>query len=57
MLEPIQHRYRELMNDPGELQRLLNIGANRAQEQASATLSRAYEAIGLLTPLKRRLPR
>ena len=48
MLEPIQHRYRELMNDPGELQRLLNIGANRAQEQASATLSRAYEAIGLL---------
>ena len=48
MLEPIQHRYRELMNDPGELQRLLNIGANRAQEQAAATLSRAYEAIGLL---------
>ena len=48
MLEPIQHRYHELMNDPGELQRLLNIGAKRAQEQAAATLSRAYEAIGLL---------
>ena len=48
MLEPIQQRYRELMGDPGELQRLLNVGAQRAQEQASATLHRAYEAIGLL---------
>lgn len=48
MLEPIQHRYHELMNDPGELQRLLNIGASKAQQQAASTLSRAYEAIGLL---------
>lgn len=48
MLEPIQHRYRELMNDPGELQRLLDIGASKAQQQAASTLSRAYEAIGLL---------
>ena len=48
MLEPIQQRYRELMADRGELHRLLNVGAERAQEQAAATLRRAYEAIGLL---------
>ena len=48
MLEPIQKRYRELMDDRGELQRLLNVGAVRAQEQAAETLQRAYKAIGLL---------
>lgn len=48
MLEPIQQRYNELMADRGELQRLLNVGAERAQQQAAATLQRAYDAIGLL---------
>ena len=48
MLEPIQKRYHELMNDRGELQRLLNVGAERAQHQAAQTLERAYQAIGLL---------
>lgn len=48
MLAPIARRYRELMADRGELQRLLSIGAQRASIVASATLARAYEAIGLL---------
>jgi len=48
MLEPIQTRYHELMDDRAELQRLLNVGAEKAQEQAAATLNRAYKAIGLL---------
>ncbi len=48
MLEPIQSRYDELMSDPAELTRLLQIGADRAREVASATLRRAYDAIGLL---------
>jgi tryptophanyl-tRNA synthetase len=48
MLEPIQARYHELMGDPAELTRLLQIGADRAREVASATLRRAYDAIGLL---------
>lgn len=48
MLEPIQARYRELLDDRGELARLLRIGAGRAREVASTTLERAHSAIGLL---------
>jgi tryptophanyl-tRNA synthetase len=48
MLEPIQARYRELIDDPAELTRLLRIGAERAREVAAATLHRAHDAIGLL---------
>ena len=48
MLEPIQLRYHELLGDRGELMRLLHKGNIRAREVASATLSRAHHAIGLL---------
>jgi len=48
MLAPIAQRYKELMSDRGELQRLLGIGAQRASVVATATLARAHEAIGLL---------
>ena len=48
MLTPIQSRYNELLNDKGELMRLLHKGNARAQEVASATLSRAQKAIGFL---------
>jgi len=48
MLQPIQSKYKELMSDRGELQRLLAIGAQRAGEVAAATLARAHAAIGLL---------
>ena len=48
MLEPIQARYRELIDDRAELARLLAVGADRAREVASATLQRAYDAIGLV---------
>lgn len=47
-LDPIRHRYEELMEDRGELSRLLRIGADKAREVASATLERAYTAIGML---------
>jgi len=47
MLEPIQARYAELMNDPAELQALLRKGAGKAREVASATLTRAHAAIGI----------
>ena len=46
-LTPIQERYREFTNDPGELERLLQRGAEQAAEVANATLLRAYTAIGL----------
>ena len=49
MLEPIQARYFELLNDQGELMRLLHKGNARAKEVASETLSRAQKAIGFLS--------
>ena len=48
MLEPIQARYRELIDDRGELARLLRIGADRARTVASTTLDRVHNAIGML---------
>ena len=48
LLEPIQQRYAELLDDRGELARLLRIGAGKARTVASATLDRAYGAIGML---------
>ena len=48
LLAPIQRRYRELLDDPGELAALLRKGADKARAIASATLDRAYRAIGLL---------
>jgi len=49
MLEPIQARYFELLNDQGELMSLLHKGNARAREVASKTLSRAQKAIGFLS--------
>lgn len=48
MLSPIAQRYRELMSDRAELQRLLAIGDKRASLVATSTLARAHQAIGLL---------
>ena len=48
LLEPIQARYTELMSDPAELTRLLRVGATKAREVATATVERAYTAIGFL---------
>lgn len=48
VLSPIQARYQELIDDPGEMTRLLRTGAEKARLVASATLHRAYTNIGLL---------
>jgi tryptophanyl-tRNA synthetase len=48
LLEPIQRRYAELLDDPAELSRLLRFGSDKARAVASKTLERAYSAIGLL---------
>ncbi len=50
MLTPIQARYRELVNDRGELANVLRKGAERARAVASVTLERAQRNIGLLAP-------
>lgn len=48
LLRPIQMRYFQLLDDRGELSRLLAIGAEKARHVASATYERACRAIGLL---------
>ena len=48
LVDPIRARYHELMNDKGELARLLKIGNQRAREVAAQTLNRAHRAIGLM---------
>ena len=48
LLTPIQARYRELLDDRGELQSLLRTGSAKARKIASATLERAYDAIGFV---------
>jgi tryptophanyl-tRNA synthetase len=47
-IEPIRERTQELMSDQTELDRLLADGAEKANEQAEATLAKVYEAIGFL---------
>ncbi len=47
---PVARRTREFLDDPGEVDRILARGAERANEVADATLRRAYDAVGLLPP-------
>jgi tryptophanyl-tRNA synthetase len=47
-LAPIRERTIELLNDPAELDRLLTTAADRANEVASQTLKRVYDAMGLM---------
>jgi tryptophanyl-tRNA synthetase len=47
-LRPVRERYAELAADPGEVARILRIGADKATEVASKTLQRAKDAMGFL---------
>ena len=48
-LRPIQTRYRELANDPGETARLLEVGSSKATQTAAPVLARARSNMGFLT--------
>ena len=48
LLEPIQTRYHELRDDPGELIRLLGVGADKAREASAPTLETMYERMGFI---------
>ena len=50
VVEPIQERYRELRGDPGELHRLLALGAEKARETSAPTLAAMYERMGFVSP-------
>ena len=48
LLEPVRRRYEELSGDPGELQRLLAIGAEKARSASAPTLQRMYDVMGFV---------
>ncbi|MDX6484560.1 MAG: tryptophanyl-tRNA synthetase, partial [Gaiellaceae bacterium] len=50
VLAPIQPRYRELRADVGELDRLLQVGAEKAREASAPTLELMYERLGFTRP-------
>jgi tryptophanyl-tRNA synthetase len=50
MVRPIRARHDELAADPGEVARLLAVGAERARAIAAPTLAAAKDAMGLLAP-------
>jgi tryptophanyl-tRNA synthetase len=50
VLAPIQPRYQELRADVGELDRLLQVGADKAREASASTLDLMYERLGFARP-------
>jgi tryptophanyl-tRNA synthetase len=46
LLEPVRARYEELRADPGELSRLLALGAEKARGASEPTLTAMYERMG-----------
>ncbi len=50
LLAPFQARFRELREDPGELQRLLALGAEKARAASAPTLEAMYERMGFSRP-------
>jgi tryptophanyl-tRNA synthetase len=48
VLEPVQSRYRELRSDPGELLRLLSLGAEKARAASAPTLEQMYRVMGFV---------
>jgi tryptophanyl-tRNA synthetase len=49
-LEPVRLRYEELSADPGELERLLAVGAEKARAASAPTLEAMYERMGFVRP-------
>jgi tryptophanyl-tRNA synthetase len=49
-VRPVRERYEELMADPAELDRMLEIGARRAREIAEAKIVLAKERMGFIVP-------
>ncbi len=52
LLEPIRLRYEELRADPGELLRLLAVGAAKASAASEPTLQTMYERMGFAVPAR-----
>jgi tryptophanyl-tRNA synthetase len=50
LLDPIRARYDELRGDPGELDRMLARGAEKARAASAPTLGQMYERMGFVRP-------
>ena len=50
LLEPVRLRYQELLADQGELERLLAVGAEKANGASAPTLAAMYERMGSARP-------
>jgi tryptophanyl-tRNA synthetase len=48
LLEPVRLRYEELSGDPGELERLLALGGEKARAASAPTLERMYDVMGFI---------
>ena len=48
LLDPVKRRYEELRADPGELERLLRIGAEKAAGESAPTLATMYDRMGFV---------
>jgi tryptophanyl-tRNA synthetase len=47
-IRPLQDRYAQLAGDPGEVARILEVGAERAEAIAAPVMERVRNAVGLL---------
>jgi len=48
LFRPVQERYTELRGDEAELRRLLQVGAQKAEETSAPTLAAMYERMGFV---------
>jgi tryptophanyl-tRNA synthetase len=51
-VKPVQERTRAYLEDPGYLDKVLAIGAEKARAVSASTLATAYENIGFLSPAR-----
>ncbi|MGA5301520.1 tryptophan--tRNA ligase [Nucisporomicrobium flavum] len=51
-VKPIQDRTRTFLEDPGYLDKVLAIGADKARAVSAVTLAQAYQNIGFLSPFR-----
>jgi tryptophanyl-tRNA synthetase len=51
-VKPIQERTRAYLEDPGYLDKVLAVGADKARAVSAVTLAAAYQHVGFLTPAR-----
>ncbi|WP_433827330.1 tryptophan--tRNA ligase [Actinoplanes sp. CA-015351] len=51
-VKPIQERTRAYLDDPGQLDKILAIGAEKARAVSADTLARAYQNVGFVAPAR-----